>query len=220
MAFEDEIITMVKAGILDVEIIFSRDEVEPSFAENEIEYKSSPGRRGYIDKIIKDPGKSPLIVQSECHLDQQLTLIFAVASIFMFLFFVLHCRLSTSNPAMYERLSRMMANGAYFYLCGAGAFAKTAVDALPQKELEGMVAENRMVLDIFTSLVQPKIRDRMELSELCQCNDFVGVRKGGEKRLLMVINATVYDMRRFFHLHPGGDGEELSCSISTKLFVC
>jgi hypothetical protein len=64
------------------------------------------------------------------------------------------------------------------------------------------------VLDIFTSLKQPKMREAVNLSELCQCNDFVGVRKGlkgKEKRLLLVINATVYDMKKLFSLHPGGD---------------
>jgi hypothetical protein len=61
-----------------------------------------------------------------------------------------------------------------------------------------MVAENRMVLDIFTSLKQPKMREAINLSELCQCNNLVGVRKGKgkEKGLLLVINAAVYDMNK------------------------
>ena len=48
----------------------------------------------------------------------------------------------------------------------------------------------------------------MDLSDLCQCNDFAGVRKrerGKEQRLLMVINASVYDMTDLLRLHPGGD---------------
>ena len=62
------------------------------------------------------------------------------------------------------------------------------------------------VLDIFTSLKQPKMREAINLSELCQCNDFAGLRKGGaEKRLLLVINSTVYDMNKLFTMHPGGD---------------
>ena len=176
MAFENEILVMVKANVLDVEIIFSEDECRPNFSESEIIYEDTPGRKGYIDKIIKD-------------------------------------------KAIEERLARMINSGAYMYLCGNGAMARTALDALDSslcdrfgeihgKELlEEMVAENRMVLDIFTSLKQPKMREVVNLSELCQCNDFVGVRKGKgkEKRLLLVINATVYDMNKLFSLHPGGD---------------
>jgi hypothetical protein len=176
MAFENEILMMVKANILDVEIIFSADECRPNFNESEIIYEDAPGRKGYIDKIIRD-------------------------------------------KAIEERLAQMINTGAYMYLCGTGAMARTALDALDSslcdrfgeihgKELlEKMVAENRMVVDIFTSLKQPKMREAINLSELCQCNDFVGVRKGKgkEKRLLLVINATVYDMNKLFSLHPGGD---------------
>lgn len=64
------------------------------------------------------------------------------------------------------------------------------------------------MLDIFTSLKQPKMREAINLSDLCQCNDFVAQLKGlkgKEKRLLMVINSTVYDMTKLFALHPGGD---------------
>lgn len=72
-----------------------------------------------------------------------------------------------------------------------------------------MVAENRLVFDIFTSLIQPKTRKPLDLSELCQCNDFIGLRKGNngkdQHRLLMVINASVYDMKNLLRLHPGGD---------------
>lgn len=71
-----------------------------------------------------------------------------------------------------------------------------------------MVAQNRMVFDIFTSLIQPKTKKPLDLSELCQFNDFAGVRKvdnDKEQRLLMVINASVYDMKNLFRLHPGGD---------------
>ncbi len=51
------------------------------------------------------------------------------------------------------------------------------------------------------------MREAINLSKLCQCNDFVGVRKGKgkEKRLLLVINGTVYDMKKLFPLHLGGD---------------
>lgn len=114
MAFENEILMLVKANILDVEIIFSTDECRPTFSENEIIYENAPGRKGYIDKIIRD-------------------------------------------KAIEERLAQMITNGAYMYLCGTGAFARTALDALDSalcdrfgeihgKELlEKMVAENRMV---------------------------------------------------------------------------
>jgi hypothetical protein len=208
MAFEDEILAMVMANTLDVEIIFSADECRPSFCENEIIYEDAPGRKGYIDKVIRE-------------------------------------------KSVEERIARMIENGAFTYLCGTGALARTALDAIDgslcsrfgeihgKELLEKMVAENRLVsltrstyhlvdtffskillmikplvftnneqvLDIFTSLKQPKTREVINLSELCQCNDFVGVRKGKgkEKRLLLVINASVYDMKKLFSLHPGGD---------------
>ena len=209
MPFENEILAMVMANILDVEIIFSADECKPSFSGNEITYEDIPGRKGYIDKVIRD-------------------------------------------VAVEERLAKMIENDAFLFLCGTGALARTALDAIDSclcnrfgeihgKELlEKMVAENRLVsltclrnplfgtfwlicfrlsdcasrvrpneqvLDIFTSLKQPKTRGTIDFSELCQCNDFVGVRKGKgkEKRLLLVINAGVYDMKKLFSLHPGGD---------------
>lgn len=177
MAFEDEILAMVKAGLLDVEIMFSQDECVPVFGDSEITYEYSPGRKGYISKLI---------------------------------------------DAMQEHVAHMVGEeNAFMYVCGTGGLAKTAVDSLDnclcnsygethgKDELEKMVAQNRVVLDIFTSLNQPKLKSSMNLSELCQCNDFVGVRKGRngnkEQRLLLVINATVYDMKTLFRLHPGGD---------------
>lgn len=54
MMFENEILLMVKAGVIDVEIMFSRDECKPTFSENEIVYEDFPGRSGYIDKVILD----------------------------------------------------------------------------------------------------------------------------------------------------------------------
>ena len=75
-----------------------------------------------------------------------------------------------------------------------------------------MFTKNEQVLDIFTNLKQPKTREALNLSELCKCNDFVGVRTGKckEKRLLLVINSSVYDMNKLFSLHPGGDSMLLS----------
>lgn len=54
MMFEKEILLMVKAGIIDVEIIFSRDECRPSFTGSEILYEAAPGRKGYIDTVIEE----------------------------------------------------------------------------------------------------------------------------------------------------------------------
>ena len=161
-------------GIMDVEVIFSRDECRPVFSGSEIVYTDAHGRRGYIDKAIEE------------------------------------------NQ---DRLTRIISeHGAYMYMCGNGAVARTALGSLDKclsknlgdkgkkEELEKMVAENRLVFDIFTSLIQPKTRKPLDLSELCQCNDFIGVRRGNDqRRLLMVINASVYDMADLLRLHPGGD---------------
>jgi sulfite reductase alpha subunit-like flavoprotein len=114
MAFESEIRAMVTANVLDVEIIFSADECRPSFNENEIIYEDAPGRKGYIDKVIRD-------------------------------------------KSVEERLAMMIENGAFTYLCGTGALARTALDAIEgslcgrfgemygKELLEKMVAENRLV---------------------------------------------------------------------------
>eukprot|EP00594_Rhizosolenia_setigera_P009402 CAMPEP_0178965684 /NCGR_PEP_ID=MMETSP0789-20121207/16463_1 /TAXON_ID=3005 /ORGANISM="Rhizosolenia setigera, Strain CCMP 1694" /LENGTH=1440 /DNA_ID=CAMNT_0020650785 /DNA_START=28 /DNA_END=4350 /DNA_ORIENTATION=- len=179
MSFEDEIFAMVKAGILDVEIIFSRDECAPDFSGNELVYNFEHGRKGYIDQLIEKK-----------HMQQHLSYL-------------------------------IRDKGAHLYLCGRGAFAKTAVEALDRVlcnmfgknqgeiELEKMVAEDRLVLDIFTSLNQPTVTDQwIELSELCQCNDFAEVRPlatNKERQLYIVINKEVYDMKKLFLLHPGGD---------------
>lgn len=177
MVFEDEILAMVNAGILDVEIIFSQDECLPVFGESEIHYEHAPGRKGYIDKLIE-------------------------------------------GETMQRRLAAEFSDyGAQMYVCGTGGLAKTAVDALMgsfcnefgetrgQEILEKMVAENRLVLDIFTNLSRPVVRPSMALSDLCQCNDILGTRKGNkrDRRLLLVINSSVYDMKSLFRLHPGGD---------------
>lgn len=172
--FEDEILAMVKAGVMDVEIIFSQDECIPIFGNSEIEYKEAPGRKGHIDKIMS---------------------------------------------SLEERLAHMMGeHGAHIYICGVGGMAKMAMERIEKSAcniygeeqgemlVEKAVAENRLVFNVFTTLLQPTARTGMDLSELCQCNDFLGVRNGEEQRLLLVINATVYDMTNFCRDHPGGDG--------------
>lgn len=114
MAFEDEILSLVKANVLDVEVIFSADACRPIFGGIEVTYQDVPGRLGYIDKIFQD-------------------------------------------TAFRERLSQMIQDNAVVYLCGTGAFARTALDALDgslcdkfgesqgKELLEKMVAENRLV---------------------------------------------------------------------------
>jgi hypothetical protein len=114
MAFEDEILSLVKANVLDVEVMFSADACRPIFSGNEVTYQDVPGRIGYIDKIFQD-------------------------------------------NAFRERVSQMIQDGSFVYLCGTGALARTALDALDGslcdmfgesqgKELiEKMVAEKRMV---------------------------------------------------------------------------
>ena len=114
MAFEDEILSLVKANVLDVEIMFSADACRPIFSGNEVTYQDVPGRLGYVDKLFQD-------------------------------------------NAFRERVSQMIQDNAFVYLCGTGALARTALDALDSslcdkfgksqgKEiLEKMVAENRMV---------------------------------------------------------------------------
>lgn len=76
--------------------------------------------------------------------------------------------------------------------------------------IKKMVAEDRLVLDIFTSLSQPVYSGKfMHLSELCQCNDFAQTRtritSKKEQPLCLVIGSKVYDMKSLFRLHPGGD---------------
>jgi hypothetical protein len=87
MAFENEILVMVKANILDAEIIFSADECRPNFSESEIIYEDAPGHKGAMDKIIRD-------------------------------------------KVIKESLAQMIQCGAYMYLCGTGALARTALDAI------------------------------------------------------------------------------------------
>lgn len=178
MAFEDEILALIHDGIMDVRVMFSRDDCVPIFEDNKISYKDLPGRSGYIDKLIVE-------------------------------------------ESMQDRISSMIHDhSGYVYVCGRGSLAKTAVDALElcfsnvygdeagQIVLERMVAENRLVLDIFTSLSAPPKREFIDFSQLCQCNDFSGVRTDTDeksKSLYLVINSVVYDMNRLFSLHPGGD---------------
>lgn len=86
MAFEEEIHSLVKAGIMDVEILFSRDECKPDFSGTQLVYIDEPGRKGYINKIIEE---------------------------------------------MQHQLAHMIRNeAAHLYICGRGALAKTAVEAL------------------------------------------------------------------------------------------
>lgn len=111
MAFEDEILSLVKANVLDVEVMFSADACRPIFSGVEVTYQDVAGRLGYIDKIFQDN----------------------------------------------ERVSKMIQDGSFVYLCGTGALARTALDALDgslcdrfgesqgKELLEKMVAENRMV---------------------------------------------------------------------------
>ena len=123
---------------------------------------------------------------------------------------------------MQERLAVMVRDkAAHMYLCGRGGLARTTVESLDRclcnifgdehgkDELEKMVAEKRMVMDIFTSLSPPDTtRKVMCLSELCQCNDFVGnhpANCGKQGPLYLVIGATVYDVTSLLRLHPGGD---------------
>lgn len=176
MPFEDEIFSMVKHGMMDVEIMFSRDECVAEFSENEIVYRSSPGRKGYIDKIIE-------------------------------------------SPKVQERLADMICNqAAHIYVCGHGGLARTVVGSLHRTfcnlfgerqgrdELEKMMAENRMVLETFTSLKEPSLlKKELTLSELCMCNDFCGDNILGENTsLYLAINSSIYDVKEFLLFHPGG----------------
>lgn len=114
MAFEDEILSLVKANVLDVEVMFSADACRPIFSGVEVTYQDVAGRLGYIDKIFQD-------------------------------------------NKFRERVSKMIQDGSFVYLCGTGALARTALDALDgslcdrfgesqgKELLEKMVAENRMV---------------------------------------------------------------------------
>lgn len=184
MMFEEEIHALVREGIIDVEVMFSQDECQLTFSDNEIKYEDAPGQRGYIDKIIE--GKD-----------------------------------------IQFRLAHMIREeGAHLYVCGNGRFARTAQEALDKclcnifgqndgkEELEKMVAEDRMVFDIFTSLRQPKIGDQMSLSELCKCNDFAGVRSSrGEQRLLLVIDGKMVEieMHEFISSLPPPHVVEIFC---------
>ena len=75
-------------------------------------------------------------------------------------------------------------------------------------KLEKVVAENRMMFNIFTSLSQPNIKANMKLSELCQCSGFLGVwhdKEDSDSPPYRVTNAAVYDIKNLSRLHPGGE---------------
>lgn len=114
-----------------------------------------------------------------------------------------------------DRLTHLVHNlGAYIYLCGRGGLARTAMGALDsalrnmyggdQEIMERMVASDRLSMEIFTSLAPPPTdKPLMEVSELCTCNDFVGLRMANPM-LLMAIEGEIYDVASFLKLHPGG----------------
>ena len=69
-----------------------------------------------------------------------------------------------------------------------------------------MVAQDRLVFDIFTSSSKIRVATkRMSFSELCQYNDFVGIHQRSKCPLYFSINNTIYNVKKLLRLHPGGE---------------
>ena len=101
-----------------------------------------------------------------------------------------------------------------FYVCGRTGFARAIMDALGEvarrvggaddaevdRLLGRLAAEQRLMLDVFTTYPGPRPLEprRLDASELVLRND-------EESGWWMVVDGRVYDVGGFLHLHPGGE---------------
>jgi sulfite reductase alpha subunit-like flavoprotein len=110
--------------------------------------------------------------------------------------------------------------GGYLYICGQAAFAQSVLSAivsavarfspgntaqrqaLGQLALRKLVADGRLMLDVFTTL-GPAMAPGVLGSGAFNASE-VALHNDEEHGYWMVVNGAVYDMNEFLHLHPGG----------------
>jgi sulfite reductase (NADPH) flavoprotein alpha-component len=99
---------------------------------------------------------------------------------------------------------RELASSGVFYLCGRPGFAQSVMETLAgivgRQALRQMVADRRLMMDIFTAFApaaDAAAGVSFEASDVVLHND-------DEHGYWLVVDGMVYDMSEFVNLHPGG----------------
>jgi cytochrome b involved in lipid metabolism len=172
LPYRDELQEWVAAGRLNVQVAFSGAELSAySYAGNMV---VEPGQRRRLTALVEDERVAVALRTLLCGTEQG-------------------------------------GAGAYCYICGRAEFASDLLDALhgilareggdeqARATIARLVAEGRLLLDVFTSYTgsyQSGIQ-RFDASEVVLHNN-------DAQGYWMVVNGRVYDVTRFVQLHPGG----------------